>query len=364
MHFTSILSLFAVVTAVAAAGLGDFPCTDISYFRAQTLYGCKSPNDSKCLCNEKGKFYKASKTCIDHKCKGKDVAKAQKAFNSFCHHKRPNVRAGEGYEVKRLTGGPRYCRTCDCYKPPRAHHCKECKQCVLRMDHHCPWVNNCVGHFNYGYFIRFLLWVDISCVYHLAMVTKRVLDAMNATVYTRDPTTKDVLFIVFNYSACAPVLLCVGIFSIYHFYCVCINSTTIEGWEKDKVATLIRRGKIREIKFPYNLGTLVNIRTVLGDSPLLWCWPQPMRGSGLSFPVADGTGKWIEFHRNGHRDSMSGNDGDDERWSGGPSGHYDAPPYAGGVPVGNGHSYGRSEDDGLDMRGRKGRSDGEDGNMV
>jgi len=35
--------------------------------------------------------------------------------------------------------------------------------------------------------------------------------------------------------------------SIYHFYCLLGNSTTIEGWEKDKVATMIRRGKIREV---------------------------------------------------------------------------------------------------------------------
>ncbi|KAG9000441.1 Palmitoyltransferase [Tulasnella sp. JGI-2019a] len=279
---------------------------------------------------------------------------------------KPDTNSGEGYEVKRLTGAARYCRTCDRYKPPRTHHCKECKQCVLRMDHHCPWVNNCVGHYNYGYFIRFLFYVDVSCAYHLIMVTRRVLEASRATVYTRDPTTKDVLFIVFNYSACVPVLLIVGVFSIYHFYCVCINATTIEGWEKDKVATLIRRGKIREIKFPYNLGTPTNIRTVLGDNPLFWCWPQRMRGSGLRFPVAEGTGKWIEFHRHGHQDSQSGNDGDDERWSNVRAGHYDAPPYAGGAPVGNGHSHGhgRLGDDSLDMRGRKGRSDEESGSMV
>ncbi|KAG8680641.1 Palmitoyltransferase, partial [Ceratobasidium sp. 395] len=93
--------------------------------------------------------------------------------------------------------------------------------------------------------------------------------------------------------------------SIYHFYCVASNQTTIEGWEKDKVATLIRRGKIRELKFPYHLGALTNFRAVLGERVWLWCWPQRMRGSGLSFPVAEGTGKWIEFHKDRDRDHGS-----------------------------------------------------------
>lgn len=66
-----------------------------------------------------------------------------------------------------------------------------------------------------------------------------------------EPTVTDVLMTVLNFAACAPVWLCVGMFSIYHLYLASGNSTTIEGWEKDKVATLVRRGKIREIKYPY-----------------------------------------------------------------------------------------------------------------
>lgn len=31
------------------------------------------------------------------------------------------------------------CSRCETYRPPRAHHCRICKRCVRRMDHHCPW---------------------------------------------------------------------------------------------------------------------------------------------------------------------------------------------------------------------------------
>lgn len=34
-----------------------------------------------------------------------------------------------------------------------------------------------------------------------------------------------------------------------------------------------------------NIGFVANLKSVLGPNPLLWLWPQPMRGDGLSFPV-------------------------------------------------------------------------------
>jgi len=66
-----------------------------------------------------------------------------------------------------------------------------------------------------------------------------------------EPSLTDMLFLIFNFAACAPVWLCVGMFSCYHLYLASGNSTTIEGWEKDKVATLVRRGKIHDVKYPY-----------------------------------------------------------------------------------------------------------------
>ena len=58
-----------------------------------------------------------------------------------------------------------YCNHCQLPKPPRCHHCSICNACVLNMDHHCPWVANCVGMCNYRYFVLFMFWVVIGCSY-------------------------------------------------------------------------------------------------------------------------------------------------------------------------------------------------------
>ena len=50
------------------------------------------------------------------------------------------------------------CGTCKLYKPPRAHHCSRCNRCVLKYDHHCPWIAQCVGFFNYKLYLLFVFY--------------------------------------------------------------------------------------------------------------------------------------------------------------------------------------------------------------
>jgi len=61
-----------------------------------------------------------------------------------------------------LKDGP-YCRVCKLSKPPRSKHCFVCGHCILRYDHHCPLIANCVGAGNHHRFYCFLLVETLLC---------------------------------------------------------------------------------------------------------------------------------------------------------------------------------------------------------
>lgn len=57
------------------------------------------------------------------------------------------------------------CIHCKLPRPLRAHHCSACERCILRMDHHCPWLNNCVGLYTHRHFYLFLVHLWIGIIY-------------------------------------------------------------------------------------------------------------------------------------------------------------------------------------------------------
>lgn len=114
----------------------------------------------------------------------------------------------------------RDCKYCKQPKPLRSHHCNICGYCVFKMDHHCPWINNCVGQNNHRYFILFLTHLMIGCLY----VCLTAIPLVFNTNMTRSTE--------FNFIC---TLSLVGVFLMIFFnswnwFLVLRGNTTIEYW--------------------------------------------------------------------------------------------------------------------------------------
>ncbi|MBA0701875.1 hypothetical protein Golax_013813 [Gossypium laxum] len=154
----------------------------------------------------------------------------------------------------------RYCRKCNQLKPPRCHHCSVCGRCVLKMDHHCVWVVNCVGAQNYKYFLLFLFYTFLET----SLVTMALLPHFIAFFSDGEipgtPGTLATTFLAFVLNL-AFALSVLG-FLIMHISLVSANTTTIEAYEKKSTP-----------KWRYDLGRKKNFEQVFGTDKLYWFIP-------------------------------------------------------------------------------------------
>ncbi|XP_023772983.1 probable protein S-acyltransferase 14 [Lactuca sativa] len=154
----------------------------------------------------------------------------------------------------------RYCRKCNQIKPPRCHHCSVCGRCVLKMDHHCVWVVNCVGAQNYKYFLLFLFYTILET----SLVTLSLLPYFIAFFSDGEvagsPSTLATTFLAFVLNL-AFALSVLG-FLIMHISLVAGNTTTIEAYEKKTTP-----------KWRYDLGRKRNFEQVFGTVQKYWFIP-------------------------------------------------------------------------------------------
>ncbi|XP_078513215.1 palmitoyltransferase ZDHHC20 [Lissotriton helveticus] len=169
----------------------------------------------------------------------------------------------------------RYCDRCQLIKPDRCHHCSACDICVLKMDHHCPWVNNCVGFSNYKFFLLFLLYSLLYCLFIAATVLQYFI-----AFWTNDLEDTHAKFhVLFLFFVAAMFFISILSLFSYHCWLVGKNRSTIEAFR----APSFRNGPDKN---GFSLGFRKNLKQVFGDEVKYWIIPIfTSLGDGCSFPT-------------------------------------------------------------------------------
>jgi hypothetical protein len=46
------------------------------------------------------------------------------------------------------------------------------------MDHHCPWINTCVGHRNHSAFVYFVFYAPLGCLHAILVLGPSIYRAL------------------------------------------------------------------------------------------------------------------------------------------------------------------------------------------
>ncbi|KAK7115485.1 hypothetical protein V1264_001342 [Littorina saxatilis] len=141
------------------------------------------------------------------------------------------------------------CPKCVSIKPERAHHCSVCQRCIRKMDHHCPWVNNCVGETNQKYFVLFTMYICIISFHALYLAVTHFVTCLgkewkSCSGFSPPATTVFLIFLIFE-------ALLFGIFTGIMFgtqvSAICSDETGIEQLKRE-AARWERKSRWRSMK--------------------------------------------------------------------------------------------------------------------
>ena len=184
---------------------------------------------------------------------------------------------------KKKLGLHRFCHFCNVFKPDRCHHCRVCEQCTLRMDHHCPWLNNCVGYNNYKHFVLAVLYGSCACFFVATVSTPTALTLFR----NREAVCGRGLCAAFSFMYLSAFLAAGTLAALFwfHAYLAASAMSTIEYREKKNSDDVYVRRRFQVARLKYDRGTLLNLEDAFGP---MWLWPIPLfSGHGGTYERVD-----------------------------------------------------------------------------
>lgn len=143
----------------------------------------------------------------------------------------------------------RVCHTCDVVKPARSKHCRVCGHCIAVYDHHCHWINNCVGGNNYRWFLVWLLANQNFLTYGFYLCARALIAQPHPDGYwrlivgTTERNKVTGMFVIL----CGTFSVVLAAFFLLHLRYIYLGVTTNEADKWGDIEWLVRLGLLYRV---------------------------------------------------------------------------------------------------------------------
>ena len=142
-------------------------------------------------------------------------------------------------------------------KPNRTHHCRLCNFCILKMDHHCPFVGNCLGISNYRYYYQLLFYGSFFLLFSCVIYCFNIYYRFGNLFRDWNKNKRDFFKIFDMVFWVLPLVLCfIGFLPTFGLFCnhtflILKNCSTLENMGREE--------------YSFSFGKISNLKKIFGS---------------------------------------------------------------------------------------------------